>query len=88
MKRDLSVALKILEFIEENAFQNSISSTLIERAFSSDGISPSLYEQYQMDLLINGGFIYAIPVGDFGVHDCRLTWAGHDLLDSLRAAKR
>lgn len=77
MKRDMDLVVKILE-VAEFCFPDS--ETPIGPLF--DNRDP-MEIRYHLELLSKGGFLKTSKKNYGDLHG--LTWAGHDLLDSLRA---
>ncbi|WP_281212021.1 DUF2513 domain-containing protein [Pseudomonas fulva] len=96
MKRDMKLVKDVLEFIEITVtLEGPTHSELMEEVLATHGVLGSgdaedaLVEEitYQLALLELGGFLVKTevdPIGDLPDETYyQLTWAGHDLLDSL-----
>lgn len=84
MQRNKSLAKCILEIVEDSTRLSGISYPELRTAYGKRNIVWDNGESYLLELLIDGGFIRKVegipPVADY----IQLTWAGHDLLDSLK----
>lgn len=85
MKRDLELVKKILEYYEAKDTWRHDKELQIE-GYSLDET------QYNLQIMYEGGFINAEPISTengrlHGLLPFRLTWEGHEFLDSIRDKK-
>ncbi|MDI3274865.1 hypothetical protein [Pseudomonas sp. AL03] len=84
MQRNKSLAKCILEIVEESARLSGVSYPDLRTAYGKRNVVWDNGESYLLDLLVEGGFLSKVegipPVADY----IQLTWAGHDLLDTLK----
>jgi hypothetical protein len=81
MKRDLELVRRILFDIEDNRESSgghSSRSSLIEEGYSPEAI------HYHVQLLHDAGLIHADEIVPGQWWPERITWAGHEFLDSAR----
>ncbi|WP_129932385.1 MULTISPECIES: DUF2513 domain-containing protein [unclassified Pseudomonas] len=96
MKRDMKLVKDVLEFIEYTVtLDGPTHSELMEEVLANHGVLGSgeaedaLLEEiiYQVAILESGGFLAKTEVEPSGDRPdeiyYQLTWAGHDLLDSI-----
>lgn len=103
MKRDLDLSQKILEVVAAYQDPAGISQALLIQTVTGIGsIMQAIKDDgyvdlnHQMLLLTEAGFLfwregnpYSSEIEDFNKPSlCHLTWAGHDLLESLSKARK
>lgn len=85
MKRDLELIKKILVFFEQKTTWKHEDKVQI------DGHDDKLVS-YHIDIMYEGGLLNGEPIkskegGIYDVLPFRLTWAGHEFLDSIRGGR-
>lgn len=84
MRRDLVLARKVLAWIEANSL---LLGSRKEEIRSGIAVSESSFAafDYQLDLLVGAGFVVC-EKSQTGSNYYQLTWAGHELLDTIDAS--
>lgn len=75
MKRDMTLIKHLLELIEEEN-QNGMRETF--------KVWTSKMAEGHISMLLDAGFVQSVVVQADSEFDLRLTWAGHDYLQSIR----
>lgn len=85
MQRNRLLAMGILKVVERDAGLGGISYPDLQERYSRMNLVWDNGESYLLAMLVEGGFLSKIEGKSLGPDIVQLTWAGHDLLDSLRA---
>jgi hypothetical protein len=75
----------ILKVVERDAGLGGISYPDLQEKYSRMNLVWDNGESYLLSILVEGGYLSNIEERSVGPDILQLTWAGHDLLDSLRA---
>ncbi|MET3715394.1 hypothetical protein [Pseudomonas sp. PvP001] len=83
MKRDESSIARLLNIVEQQADFDGIDLPHLKSEHVGRHGEWTSNDQYNFDLLVNGGFLSKTPAKAMDPAKVQLTWAGHDLLDQL-----
>lgn len=82
MTRDKAMARNILQFVEENAMKDGISVDIVKLASLKYPAQSDAFD-YHIELLVDAGFLRRVTAPDTAQSFIALTWAGHDLIETL-----
>lgn len=87
MERNLFIARELLELVEQQGDLDGLTMSEILSLHAGRHGAPTAATHYQLSLLAGGGYLSRTGGGGESSVRFQLTWAGHNLLDDLRADK-
>lgn len=82
MTRDKVIARNILQYVEEYAAKDGLNVDLVKLAFVNHPSQGDVFD-YHVGLLVGAGYLRLGTGADSALGFISLTWAGHDLLQTL-----
>lgn len=83
MKRDIHLALRVLQVVQANADLVGMDRMQLESLVAGRSSELANEITYNIDLLIAAGFLREKSAPNPGFSSIQLTWTGHDLIDEL-----
>jgi len=83
MKRNKIYAWTLLDLVQEHGVCAGMDLLHLKTAYRGRNGEFSNVDQFHLDLLVNGGFLFLIAGAGAEPTKIQITWAGYDLLESL-----
>lgn len=84
MKRDLLLALDLLQVVEKNGGLDGIAFSHLLSALVGRHGTPEVEDLYHLEILVSGGYLTKTQANQTDPTMFQLTWKGHDYLDDHR----
>ena len=81
MKRDLLLALDLLQIVEKHGTLDGIAFSHLLSALVGRHGTPEVNDLYHLGILVSGGYLTKTRANQNDPEMYQLTWKGHDYLD-------